>query len=56
VRPYRWDYGKEFRALAKAANVPDIRIHDLRHAGATILRTLGVPDPIVRKLTGHRSH
>ena len=32
-----------------------IRIHDLRHAGATILMTLGVPDPIVRKLTGHRS-
>ena len=54
-RPYRWDYGKEFRALAKAANLKDIRIHDLRHAGATILMTLGVPDPIVRKLTGHRS-
>jgi integrase len=54
-RPYRWDYGKEFRALAKAANVKDIRIHDLRHAGATILMSLGVPDPIVRKLTGHRS-
>jgi hypothetical protein len=26
-----------------------------RHAGATILMTLGVPDPIVRKVTGHRS-
>jgi integrase len=35
--------------------VRDIRIHDLRHAGATILMTLGVPDPIVRKITGHRS-
>jgi integrase len=54
-RPYRWDFGKEFRALAKAANLKDIRIHDLRHAGATILMTLGVPDAIVRKLTGHRS-
>lgn len=54
-RPYRWDYGKEFRALATAANLKDIRIHDLRHAGATILMTLGVPDAIVRKLTGHRS-
>ena len=31
------------------------RIHDLRHAGATILMTLGVPDPIVRTVTGHRS-
>ena len=54
-RPHRWDYGKEFRALAKAAGIKDIRIHDLRHAGATILMMLGVPDPIVRKLTGHRS-
>ena len=54
-RPYRWDLGKQFRALAKAAGVTDVRIHDLRHAGATILMTLGVPDPIVRKITGHRS-
>lgn len=51
----RWDLGKQFRALAKAANVDNVRIHDLRHAGATILMTLGVPDPIVRKVTGHRS-
>ena len=54
-RPYRWDCGKEFRALAKTANVENVRIHDLRHAGATILMSLGVPDPIVRKITGHRS-
>jgi Phage integrase family len=54
-RPYRWDFGKQFRALAKAAAVLDVRIHDVRHAGATILMTLGVPDPIVRKVTGHRS-
>src|SRR5438445_13860309 len=54
-RPYRWDFGKQFRALVKAAGVENVRIHDLRHAGATILMTLGVPDPIVRKVTGHRS-
>jgi integrase len=47
--------GKQFRALAKAAGIQNVRIHDLRHAGATILMTLGVPDPIVRKVTGHRS-
>jgi len=36
--------------------VRDIRIHDLRHAGSTILMvTLVVPDSIVRKITGHRS-
>ena len=54
-RPYRWDFGKQFRALAKATGVQNVRIHDLRHAGATILMTLGVPDPIVRKVTGHCS-
>jgi integrase len=54
-RPYRWDFGKQFRALAKAAGIENVRIHDLRHAGATILVTLRVPDPIVRKVTGHRS-
>jgi integrase len=54
-RPYRWDIGKQFRLLAAAAKVTNVRIHDLRHAGATILMTLGVPDPIVRKVTGHRS-
>ena len=54
-RPYRWDFGKQFRALVKTAKLRDVRIHDLRHAGATILMTLGVPDPIVRKITGHRS-
>jgi hypothetical protein len=32
-----WDFGKQFRALAKAAGVQNVRIHDLRHAGATIL-------------------
>jgi hypothetical protein len=51
----RWDFGKQFRALAKATGIQNVRIHDLRHAGATILMTLGVPDPIVRKVTGHRS-
>ena len=54
-RPYRWDFGKQFRALAKGVGIHNVRIHDLRHAGATILMTLGVPDPIVRKITGHRS-
>ena len=42
-RPYRWDFGKQFRALAKATGIQNVRIHDLRHAGATILMTLGVP-------------
>ena len=47
----RWDFGKQFRALAKATGIQNVRIHDLRHAGATMLMTLGVSDPIVRKVT-----
>jgi integrase len=54
-RAYRWDIGQQFRELARTADVVNVRIHDLRHAGATILMSLGVPDPIVRKITGHRS-
>jgi integrase len=30
-------------------------MHDLRHAGPTILMAQGVPDAVIRKLTGHRS-
>ena len=33
------DFGKQFRALAKGAGIQNVRIHDLRHAGATILMT-----------------
>ena len=33
----------------EATGSDNVRIHDLRHTGATILMTLGVPDPIVRK-------
>ena len=52
-RPYHWDFGKQFRALAKAAGIQNVRIHDLRHAGATILMTLGVPRPDSPE--GHRT-
>jgi hypothetical protein len=39
----------------KGAGIQNVRNHDLRHAGATMLTTLGVPAPIVRKVTGHPS-
>jgi integrase len=37
AKPHRWDVGYQFRGLARAAGIENIRIHDLRHAGATIL-------------------
>ena len=54
-KPYMWDIGKRFRAACVEAKIKGLRIHDLRHCGPSILLARGVPDGIVRKLTGHRS-
>jgi hypothetical protein len=35
--------------------VKDLRIHDLRHFATTLLFMDGVPDTIIRKMTGHTS-
>ena len=35
---------KSFKKLLKNLNLPDMRFHDLRHYGATILHEKGVPD------------
>ncbi|MEJ2145463.1 MAG: site-specific integrase [Acidobacteriota bacterium] len=53
--PHVWDLGPRFRDVRKAAGVEGLRIHDLRHAGPSILLELGIADSIVRKVTGHRS-
>jgi len=42
-----------FRTLAKAAGVPVIRVHDLRHMAATLMIAAGVPLPIVSKMLRH---
>lgn len=54
-KPYVWDLGPRFRTVRDEAGIKGLRIHDLRHAGPSILLELGVADGIVRKLTGHRS-
>jgi integrase len=45
--------GKKFKQLLKAANLPDMRFHDLRHSAATILLGMGVPVKLVQELLGH---
>jgi integrase len=50
-----WDIRKPFQAACKRAGIDDFRIHDLRHMATTILFLEGVPEAIIRKLTGHRS-
>ena len=54
-RDYRWDLRKPFQAACKRANVTGIRIHDLRHLATTIVFLEGIPEAVIRKLTGHRS-
>lgn len=47
--------GKRFWRVCKNAGITDLRIHDLRHFATTMLFIEGVPDAIIRKMTGHRS-
>ena len=54
-KPYRWDIGKPFRALVRSLGIEDVRLHDLRHTGPSVLLMQGIPGDIVRKITGHRS-
>jgi integrase len=54
-KPHAWDMGHRFRTACKLAGITDLRIHDLRHFATTMLFIEGVPDAIIRKMTGHRS-
>lgn len=42
-----------FKKLLTAAELPIVRIHDLRHSTATLLKSLGVPIEVVREILGH---
>jgi integrase len=44
-----------FGRLVKAAAVPAIRFHDLRHTHATLLLAAGVPVHVVSQRLGHAS-
>jgi len=50
-----WDIRKTFQAACDRAGIENLRIHDLRHTATTILFLSGIPEAIIRKLTGHRS-
>jgi integrase len=36
-KPYRWDFGHEFRQLVRSLGIENVRIHDLRHTGPSVL-------------------
>jgi integrase len=44
---------REFYPLLKAAGLPRMRFHDLRHSAATLLLGMGVHPKIVSELLGH---
>lgn len=44
---------KGFQGLRSAANIPDIRFHDLRHTFATRLAQRGMPLHEIGRLLGH---
>lgn len=57
-----WRTGKPFQSIfnswdsaRKKAEVPDVRIHDLRHSFASALVNQGVPIYDVQKLLGHQN-
>jgi len=49
-----WDIRTPFQGACDRAGIKNLRIHDLRHMATTILFLRGVPEAIIRKLTGHR--
>jgi integrase len=47
--------GRHFKPLLKRAELPAIRLHDLRHTCATILLMAGKHPKYVQELLGHAS-
>jgi integrase len=44
---------KPWRAIRKAADLNDVRLHDLRHAFASVAAASGMGLPIIGKMLGH---
>lgn len=64
VAPNAWDLDrpmsnsgirKAWDAVRKAAEVPWLRIHDLRHTAITRMAEAGVPIPVILSMAGHIS-
>lgn len=44
---------RSFKPLLRAAGLPDIRFHDLRHTCATLLLSGNTPPKVVQEILGH---
>jgi integrase len=51
--PHRLDIDDAWAALRKAATIPDVRLHDLRHTYASVLASAGLSLPVIGALLGH---
>lgn len=51
--PHRLDIDDAWNLLRDAANIPDARLHDLRHTYASVLASSGLSLPIIGALLGH---
>ncbi len=48
-------FTKAFKRLARAVGTPDTRLHDIRHAAATLMMEAGVHPSVVSRSLGHAS-
>lgn len=46
---------EDFKAILKAAGLPAIRFHDLRHTAASLMLNAGIPPIVVSRILGHSS-
>jgi integrase len=53
--PHRRDLKRAWQAVRKAADLPGVRLHDLRHSYASVLVSAGMSLPIIGALLGHTS-
>lgn len=51
----RGNLWRRFKKVLKAAGLPDIRFHDLRHSAASLLAALGVEPKVIQNMLGHES-
>ena len=50
---HRQHIDKAWTKLRKAADIPDVRLHDLRHTFASVLASAGLSLPVIGALLGH---
>ena len=51
--PFARNVHREFKVVLRTAELPDLRIHDLRHSAAAILIAQGVSAKAISDLLGH---